>query len=304
MTLAAGNMTYNGVTLGPGGIAQIASVDGLAALPASRTGDVDRPNAQGMLPGYDFMGTRSITLNLEVTATGGNTMAANLETLRAAFLMQTVGSGGINPTASQVLVFNFGSATTGQPGYNRQVSGRVRKLDALIDIAYAAGQFVSGIAVVPVLIECADPLIYDANIQSQSVGLQVAVGGLTFPATPPFTFGSSTGGFVTADNVGSIAGPMYVTINGPCINPRIEQQTTGVTVQFNTTLGASDVLVVDSYNGSAVLNGTASRESTLAPGSYITALTVVPGNNTIGFYSSDVTSTAATMTVEWSNTWA
>jgi hypothetical protein len=93
-------------------------------------------------------------------------------------------------------------------------------------------------------------------------------------------------------------------ITGPCQNPRIEQQTTGVTVTFNTTLSNGDSLVVDAYAGTAVLNGVASRLNTLAPGSYITALTVPPGSSTFGFYSSDASATGATMTVAWANCWA
>lgn len=304
MSLALGQMTYNGANIGPGGIAQLAGVTGLTALPANRMGDVSRPNAHGMLGGYDFMGTRSVVMNLEVTAGGGNTMPVNLELLAEAMLMKTVAAGGVVPAdSSQILTYNFGQSMGGA-GVNRRVCGRVRKFDAPIDIAFAADAYQHGVAHVSVLMECIDPLIYDAVVQSASVGLSQTSGGLTFPVTPPFLFGSQTGGLIFAANSGGIAGPAYMTIAGPCQNPLIQQQTTGVTIQFNTTLNTGDQLVIDTWAGSAVLNGTASRVNTLAPGSFIEPFTIAPGSNNIAFFSSDSGPTGATLTLNWSNTWA
>jgi hypothetical protein len=308
MALAPGTMTYNGVTLGPGGTAQIVDVDGLTGLPANRNGDVARPNAQGMLAGYDFMGTRSITLDLEVTATGGNTMPVNLETLRAAFQMSTATQGGMSPLASQVLAYNFGQGgtTTTNPGYNRQVIARVRKVDAPVNIEFASGAFQYGIAHVSVLLESIDPTIYDANQQTGSTGLQASSGGFTFPATFPATFGTQSGGLLYCTNLGSTACYPLLTITGPCVYPRVEQQSTGVTLQFNTTLAATDILVVDCYNGTATLDGTVSRLNALAAGSYISTFTI-PASATaqvVGFYSQDASPTGATLTVAWANCWA
>lgn len=309
MSLSAGNMTYNGVTLGPGGTAEIVSVQGLTGLPVNRTADVARPNAQGMLAGYDFTGDRQVTLTLEVTGnpSTATTMQENLTTLRQAFLMNTTCGGGVYGYANGVetpqLVYNLGEGNGGV-GVTRQITARCRKLDDTADVAFAAGNFQYGITQVQVLLDAVDPLIYDNNLQTASVGLTVATGGLTFPLTFPATFGSQSGGFIYATNSGSFACPPYITITGPCQNPRIEQQTTGVSVQFSTTLNTGDTLVVDAYSGSAVLNGTASRLNALAPGSYINQLSVPPGTSTFGFFSSDATATGATMTVAWSNCWA
>ena len=298
MSLSIGQLEYNGVIIGPGGTAQLTSVDGLTGLPTSRNQDVNRPNAQGMLGGWDFMGNRSITIAAEVTATGGNYMPVNLETLRAALLMSTGSTGGVNPDASQTLTFNLG--TSG----DRRVAGRVRKLDAPVDVAFIGSAGQSGIVKVSIMLDCIDPLIYDATTQSSTIGLTIATGGLTFPVTPPFTFGSQSGGNIYAVNNGSIAGPAYMTIAGPCLNPRVEQKTSGVTLQWNTQLNAGDSLVVDTFFGSAILNGTAPRLDVLAPGSYITAFDIQPGTNDIGFYSDDVTDPGGTLTLEWANTWA
>lgn len=304
MTLTAGQATYNGVTIGPGGIAQWNTIVGLTSLPAVRTGNVVRPNDQGMLPGYDYLGERTVTFNLEIPGTpGGNTMQENLALVRAAFLPDTTLSGGIESASTQQLTFNLGEGN-GTVGVNRFVTCRCEEFQSPVDLAFVAGSFQAGYAVVAVQMSAVDPRIYDANVQSGTASLAVSAGGWTFPWTFPWTFTSSTGGLVTAVNSGSYECPPVITFTGPCLNPRVEQQTTGVTLQFNTQLVSGDVLVVDCWSGSATLNSTVSRLNALAPGSYPSAITVPPGSNTFGFYSSDASPTGATMTVNWSNCWA
>lgn len=302
-TLSVGQMTYNGVQIGPGGIAQLVTAQGLTGLPTIRNGDVGRPNDEGMLGGYDFLGSRQVTLTLEVTATGGNSMPYNLEALRAAMLKSTASTGGVNPASSQILSFNFG-AGNGGVGVNRQIAARVRKFDDPVDISFAAGNFQNGLAKVQVMLEAADPLIYDSNIQSATTGLSIASGGATFPMTFPVTFGTQSGGTIYGINAGSISGPVSMTVTGPCLNPRIEQHNLGVTLKFLTQLDTGDTLVIDSFYGSAILNGTASRTNTLTPNSFIRAFQMAPGLNSINFYSDDAANTGAQLTVQWSNTWA
>lgn len=304
MTLAVGQASYNGLTFGPGTSFQWNTIDGLTGAPAVRSGNVPRPNDEGMLAGYDFYGERTVTFNLEVTAGSGNTMPQNLALARAAFLKSTSLGGGVNSLSppSTRLVFNLGEAN-GTIGANRFVNARVEKFDDPVDAAFAAGAFTNGLATVAVQLSATDPRVYDATVQSASVGLTVAAGGWTFPWTFPWTFTSNTGSLITAVNNGAYPCPPYFTITGPCNNPRVQNQTTGVTLLFNTTLGASDTLTVDAFAGTALLNGTANRQNTLGPGSYISTFLINPGSNTIAFYSSDGTVTGATLTMYWANTW-
>jgi hypothetical protein len=303
MTLTIGQATYNGLQIGPGGFFQWNSIDGLTGLPAVRAGNVPRPNDQGMLAGYDYLGERTVTFNLEATAGGGNTMQENLALARAAFLPSTSLSGGMAPPAGQSLVFNLGEGN-GAVGVNRLVVCRCEKFDDTVDQGWSAGAFSYGIAQIAVQMSAVDPRIYDATLQSQTVGLTVAAGGWVFPWTFPWTFTTSTGGIIFATNSGSYTCQPVITITGPCLNPRIEQQTTGQTLQFNTQLATGDTLVIDCYAGSAVKNGAVSMLGTLAPGSYVTSIGVPPGANQFGFFSSDAVATAAQMTLAWANTWA
>lgn len=299
MTLSVGQATFNGVALGPSGIASIVDVDGLTGLPTVRGNDVVRPTATGMLAGYDFLGDRTVTLTLEVYGSGATTMQQNLASLRAAFAAQQTLGGGV--LATPQLVYNFGEADGSGNGTNRLLVCRPRKFDAKVDLPFAAGSFVGGMATVSVQLVAVDPRIYDATLQSQTVGLIVAAGGLTFPLSFPITFSASTGGLVVAGNAGSIDCPPVITISGQCQNPRVQNQTTGQQVQFNFSMISTDVLVLDCYAQTATFNGTVSRMNAFAPGSQW--FTIPPGGATLGFYSSDSSNTGATMQVQWRNAW-
>jgi Phage tail protein len=303
MALSFGQMTYNGVQIGPGGIAQIVSVVGLGG-PVSRNSDVARPNQSGMLAGFDYAGDRQITLALDVVSAQGNTGLQNLESVQAAFQYTQALAGGLNAPSSALLTYNLGQSGTSPstPGYNRFVVVRPRKLDWTLDTSGAAGDFQTGLISVAILLDAVDPTVYDANVQQSTVGLTVATGGLTFPLSFPVTFGGSSGGFVYATNSGYAPCYPLITVLGPCSGPRIQQQTTGQYLDFGFFVGYGDELVIDTYAGSAVLNGSASRLNQLLPGSQFFSL---PGNttSTLGFYSQDGVATGATMTVAWTNAW-
>lgn len=306
VSLTVGQGQYNGVAFGPGSAnyAQWNTIKGLTGAPTIRTGNAPRPNNEGMLAGYDYYGERVVQFNLEVTGGGGNTMQQNLTAVRQAFQKSTTLGGGVNslsPTATR-LYFNLGEGS-GSVGVTRFISARAEKFDDTVDLGWAGGGWLAGISRVAVQVVAVDPRIYDSNIQTATVGLTVATGGWTFPWTFPWTFTANTGTTITAVNSGTYSCPPFFTITGPCQNPRIQNQTTGVTLQFNTTLNSGDSLVVDAFSGTAVLNGTATRQNTLAPGSYIDTFLIAPGSNTVVFYSSDGAVTGAQLTLNWASTW-
>jgi hypothetical protein len=76
------------------------------------------------------------------------------------------------------------------------------------------------------------------------------------------------------------------------------------TLKFNITLGSTDTLVIDTSPGvhSVTLNGTASRNNTIAGGS--TWFVLPPGSSTIGFASTDATQVSGTCTVQFRNAWS
>lgn len=118
------------------------------------------------------------------------------------------------------------------------------------------------------LVTAADPRRYATVLQSQSTGLPVTSGGLTFPLTFPLTFSStSTGGTFSLVNDGSIGTRPVFTITGPVSEPVIvAERPDGSTMQlaYSADLGAGDVLVIDCGAHSVILNGGTSRRRFLS----------------------------------------
>ncbi len=70
-------------------------------------------------------------------------------------------------------------------------------------------------------------------------------------------------------------------INGPVVDPFLENTATGEIVRLTGTLDAGDYLVVDSDARTVLLNGTASRYSWVSPGS--TWWQLEPGANSVRY---------------------
>lgn len=79
----------------------------------------------------------------------------------------------------------------------------------------------------------------------------------TFSPTTPVYFGTVIpSNFAT--NFGQVDAPVLIRITGSCVNPLIENKTTGEFIKFkNLTMGASDVLIIETTFGQkkVVLNG-------------------------------------------------
>jgi hypothetical protein len=79
----------------------------------------------------------------------------------------------------------------------------------------------------------------------------------TFSPTAPVHFGNVIPSQYTT-NFGQVEAPVLIRITGACINPLIENKTTGEFIKFkNLTMSASDVLIIETNFGNkkVVLNG-------------------------------------------------
>jgi hypothetical protein len=280
MSLSNYQWSYNGLTFGAGttsGVGVI-EVDGLNDLPDVTGTDTPRPRDVGMLAGLNFPRGRTVTLDLEVVAASGLTLAETVDTVKAAFQPQL--------NTFPALSWQF-------PGQdNRLLYARVNKLTAPVDIG-----FVGGITSVTVQMTAVDPRIYEAVASTATVNLPTPVSGTSFPVTFPLSFGGSSGagGIIFADNYGTFATRALAYIDGPCINPVLSNDTTGEVLTLGITLASTDTLVVDFDAHTVTLNGTASRYSAVQPGSIFWELP--PGTSQIRFTSSDASPTGATLTL-------
>lgn len=247
-------------------------------MPALRTSDHPRPRDHGEFGGEDYLGKRIVELELIVKGATAQAIQDNLDTLANAW----------EPSNSDIpLVVRWAT-------YKRRVNGRPRRrawaLDRKARFSYARA--VLGF-------ECPDPRIYDAALSSGSAGLGSVSGGLAFPHGFPHGFGSASPGSIVANNAGNFPTRPVARINGPVTNPKLENVTADKHMQFTITIASGDYLLVDLADRTILLNGTASRYSTLSAASRWWEL--APGNNQINF--SGTSAGSPTLQLEWRGAW-
>lgn len=286
----------SGVIAGAGTDINLFNITGLRDLPAIRTNDGERGQADGLYPGTSYLGERVCQIVWELT------LASNMEQA-----LQDLASGYQNVrdpelvlmTGMDYLIQYAGVGNAGKAMSALQVQlpgrtfpfvmfGRPSKYSVPIDTNYQYGQ-------VKVTTEWTSPdgLLYDGSVVAGTTGLPAPAQGLSWPASFPWTFGSSTGGFVTLDNTGAYDAYPLVVIRGPVSYPRVTNANTGEYMDYDIVLGAGDMLAIDHRNGVVTLNGTANRNDIVNVGS--TFYTMAAGNTTLTFTSRDAVTVAGAM---------
>lgn len=286
--------SYNGLTLGASTPYAIYDTSGLD-LPNVRTGDSSRAREVGQFTGLDVLDGRDVVITGDVISDGTSLQHA-AEALGTAFL----------PSATTefplwVQIPNYPAMA---------LMCRSRKRTVPVDLAYSMGLASSVIQV-----HADDPRLY-ASVQSSTVGLGTPLGGLTFPATPPFTFGGGTvAGIITANNAGNFETRPILTLTGPMTKPTIFNATTGWSITIISgveapyTINAGDTMVIDTdlHSVQYFVGGTgagATRRAWIAPGStwpsYVAGIAgLAPGSNTVQFTSQDASTVAGTLQMQW-----
>ncbi|MEM9465295.1 MAG: hypothetical protein AAGA90_07965 [Actinomycetota bacterium] len=250
MAIAADyELEFNGLRLGDGTDFDLVAHTGLGMPPVSRTDPLIAQQG-GIHPGETFLTERVVDLVLEVDGTGATSLSDNVAALASAFLPGQPES----PFSFQL------------PGY---AGGGARRILARPHLAEQPGtleQF-RGIATVYLQLVATDPRIYADTETIASVLLASDGGGLTWPLTWPLDWGSVTSGIVSVTNEGHATTGVRLSMYGPVTNPRVENITTGETVELDLTIAAGDFVEVNTTTGVVLLNGTASRRSSLTVGS-------------------------------------
>ncbi len=248
--------TFNGVMWGDGTSFDVYDIVGLD-MPSLRTSDLPRSQQHGTFPSRDWLGGRTIAMSIEA-----DSMTADWESLLA---------GLITTPEELPLVFQIPGQTA------RRVYARCRRRGFLI-----GEEFNQGAGTIAVEFFASDPRQYDDALTSLTTGLPTLSGGLTFPATAPFVFGSpGSGGALAATNTGSFEAPYVVVFNGPLVAPSITHTAQSKTLlAAGANLAAGETLVLDSVSKTALLNGTASRYSWLSNPQWFT---LEPGANNLQF---------------------
>lgn len=223
--------------------------------PNVRDSDVERAGRHGVRSGADLYGRSEIR---PVMLIDEDDWLETLDTLKSAW-----------SRSDEVVVLRWRIN-----GQIRRVYGRPRGLASALSrvhvgVVEATGRFVA-----------TDPLWYDDHQTSLDLPLAEQEGGLAFPHGFPHGFGGGSAGVVDAHNAGNEATLPHVRIPGPVTGPRLEHVGQGRMLRFNIDVADGDWLDVDFDHQTVLLNGTASRYSTLVEAGW---WSLDPGANEIRF---------------------
>lgn len=262
--------------------------DGLKDRPEIRSSDRTRLRRHGMLPGDDFVGGRSVIVDIEVNGDTDTAFQTNVDALDLALQPG-------NPEG--VLTFKIPGVAGGGV---RRMYARPRKIALPIEQS-----FYYRLPIASVEFFATDPRIYDNTEQSPSVSLAVSVSG-----RPSGNFvwnltwgGPSTSNVIQAVNSGTFSAPCVIRFNGPVTNPQVENITAGkslkLTADGGITIASGDFLEIDTDARTILLGGTASRYSKLSSDS--SWFDLAPGLNELRFIGS--TAGSPSMQVTWRSAW-
>lgn len=213
-----------------------------AGLPDVRDADTLRAIADGAQQDDDYLGARTIELQLSVRDTPEVGLGQALDVLGLQM-------GRLRGVLTQLAWWPRGS------GAARYVLGKPRRL------AYdAEGWRRDGLQRgVRLQVVCGDPRWYALAQQTAEVGLPTITGGREYPRTYPLAYGGGGTGLVTATNAGNAESYPVTTINGPILAPIIRNTTTGQQIALSSSLAEGQFLVLDHQARTVLLGGTASR---------------------------------------------
>jgi len=247
--------------------------------PDVRAEFTDREGDNGSWASPVYLGSRPITLGGTIIAPSQSLLEQAMDQLRAA--------AGLDDTTLTVW-----------EGVPKQATVR-RSGKALM-------QYVTDtVATYSVMVTAADPRRYDTTLQTGSTGLPLTSGGLTLPATLPWTLSATTvAGQITAFNAGTFETRPVLILNGPVTGPKILAQLPDGTVQFLTysqDLASGEQLVIDTDAHTVIVNGQASRRRFLTiPNGWPT----IPAQSTVIFqFSASAYNASALLTARWRSAW-
>jgi hypothetical protein len=156
-----------------------------------------------------------------------------------------------------------------------------------------------------VMVTAADPRRYATSLQTQTTGLPVTSGGLSFPVTFPITFSATGGpGQVTAVNSGDFETRPVLTLAGPVVAPLVSALYPDGSVRqlvYGQDLATGDILTIDTDAHTVLINGGVSRRRFMTvPAGWPT---IGAGQSVTYLFQSSAYSATATLTVSWRSAW-
>lgn len=164
----------------------------------------------------------------------------------------------------------------------------------------------TGMAAITFTAYAEDPRIYSATASTVVLPLGATVfTGFAFNLGFSFGFGgvstTTDGSFIY--NGGNRPAPVIMTIQGPVVNPIIMNDTTSSIMQFNITLGPTDMLTIDTQYRTIRLNGTTNRRSALITPGWFSLLPAPQSSFGANFIRFRGASGSGTLAVSYRSSW-
>jgi hypothetical protein len=282
MALSDYQIQIGDLVLGPG-TDYIITIPPELGGPTMRTSDSEKPQEHGSYYGPDLFDARTFVIATTVRGDSAADTVQNVDALIAEWWVDS----RVDTDVTKPLKVKF-------PGQEERILfGRPRR--ALMPTTRLVGNRSTG----SLEYHAGDPAWYSEAEYSEELSLGTQAGGFGFPMTFPLQFGgTASGGSVMVTNAGSFQMKPTVRFTGPFNNPRIENVTTGKTLELDLIIASGDYVDVDFAAATVLLNGTASRYYTKSGVFW----TLEPGDNEvrIGSTSYDAASAA---TIYWRDAW-
>jgi hypothetical protein len=133
-------------------------------------------------------------------------------------------------------------------------------------------------------LQAPDPCWFDAT--ATTLPLAGLTGGLAFPASFPASF-AAMGSTMVVTNEGDIAAPVRIQIPGPCLNPVVENLTTGEQIALTLDVLEGQTVLIDTAYGNLLCRLQASNGTQTNAMQYLssdsTFWQLLPGENIVTF---------------------
>ncbi len=284
--------TYNGATINDlaeiqaGKYASLLEVDGFSAPEVIH--QEDRLVGQhGIADYFSFVGKRVITLGGGIVASSEALMLEKLKEFTAGFSLPSV------PTDERSGYHNLVITKSGEAA--TYISAKINSLPKIVKDLH-----VHRMRRFTVELRCEDPRILSVALHTASLSKAHKLGSL--PAKLPMVLGVDGGWADTVDvvNAGNFGALPNYTINGPCENPKITNDTyPDIYQEFILTLVAGESIVVNTKAGTATKSdGTNALVSETDNSKW---LVLFPGTNTLRYTNADVDPDGS-IDIEWRDT--
>lgn len=263
-----GQLQFKEYLLGDNEKTFLVTLTGWEDLPSVDSSNTIRPASHGAWPGKKLAGQRIITWSGRFAAPE-ETWVDDLTELKSVFSL---------PLGTEEYEIVVRTRTTTQLVY-----GTVSARSLPVDYSYSYYG-----AALTLQFECSDPRKYSLGEHNVFISMPAdSEDGLDYPLVYPLDYGvAAPSSSMNVQNEGDAVSPMTLTINGPCVNPTVLNSTTGKILSFDITLTSTDDLIIDTRNGTVLLNGTVDRLYTRTlTSSPIVGFNLNPGDNQITIYS-------------------